>query len=227
MRKLDEQFSVERLGKEVLISFSCGKDSIAAWLACREQFDCRAYYMYLVPGLEFVEDNLAYYERFFGQRIIRMPHPSLYRWLGTLAFQAPDRLCVIERAGLPRPTYDDVSDAVSGDLGKDYRLWTASGVRQADSPIRRMHFKKKGPFSEKRKIFYPVWDWLKEDMLTCFLESGVKLPRDYDLFGRSFDGLDFQYVSKIKRAHPRDYARILEWFPFVDMEIYRYERWGF
>ena len=48
---------------KALLSFSCGKDSWAAWLSAREYFDFTPYYLYLVPGLEFVEDYLAYAER--------------------------------------------------------------------------------------------------------------------------------------------------------------------
>ena len=41
---------------KALLSFSCGKDSWAAWLSARDYFDFTPYYLYLVPGLEFVED---------------------------------------------------------------------------------------------------------------------------------------------------------------------------
>lgn len=40
----------------VLLSFSMGKDSIAAWLAIRDKFErIEPYYLYLIPGLEFID----------------------------------------------------------------------------------------------------------------------------------------------------------------------------
>lgn len=82
---------------ETLLAFSTGKDAIAAWLALREKFDAvHPYYLYLVPGLEFVEESLDYYERFFGTKIVRLPHPSLHRWLNSFTFQPPERVAVIK-----------------------------------------------------------------------------------------------------------------------------------
>ena len=69
-------------GRPVLLSFSCGKDSIAAWIALEEGgVEVAPVYMYCVPPgtLSLVEDDLAYFERAFGARIRRYPHESYYR----------------------------------------------------------------------------------------------------------------------------------------------------
>src|SRR5688572_24914779 len=72
-----------------LLAFSTGKDSIGAYIKLRRHFsDIIPFYLYLVPGLSFVEESLQYYESIMGRRIIRLPHPSLYRWLNALVFQA-------------------------------------------------------------------------------------------------------------------------------------------
>lgn len=53
-----------------LLAFSCGKDAVAAWLAIREHFDeVVPYYLYLVPALDFVNESIDYYERYFGTKI--------------------------------------------------------------------------------------------------------------------------------------------------------------
>src|SRR5688500_4971874 len=73
-----------------LLAFSTGKDSIGAYIQLRRHFtDIIPFYLYLVPDLEFVEESLTYYESIMGRRILRLPHPSLYRWLNNLVFQAP------------------------------------------------------------------------------------------------------------------------------------------
>jgi hypothetical protein len=46
----------ENGNKTCILSFSCGKDAIAAWLELKRYFDnIVPVYMNLVPGLEFVE----------------------------------------------------------------------------------------------------------------------------------------------------------------------------
>ena len=85
--------------QDTLLAFSAGKDAIAAWLAIRPHFErVIPYYLYLVPGLEFVEESLAFYERFFGAKIARLPHSRLYdrRWRrARLSYLAAHPLCVM------------------------------------------------------------------------------------------------------------------------------------
>lgn len=208
---------------ETLLAFSTGKDAIAAWLAIREHFDAvHPYYLYLVPGLEFVEESLAYYERFFGQRIVRLPHPSLHRWLNSGTFQPPERMAVIRQAGLPWHDYTDIRKVMIEDLGLQADMLVADGVRAADSPMRRVAIKRHGPISLRQGRYHPIWDWLKADLVACFRRSGVRLPVDYALFGRSFDGLDARFLVPLKSKRPADYRRVLEWFPLAEVEVWRH-----
>src|ERR1700756_266835 len=79
-------------GDTAILGFSTGKDALAAYLALRPVFErVMLYYLYLVPGLEFVEDSLRYFEQALGTTILRLPHPSLYRMLRNLVFQPPER----------------------------------------------------------------------------------------------------------------------------------------
>lgn len=210
---------------ETLLAFSTGKDAIAAWLAIREHFETvHPYYLYLVPGLEFVEESLDYYERFFGVRIRRLPHPSLHRWLNSFTFQPPERCAVIDQAGLPEHDYSDIRNVMIEDLRLDPGMLVADGVRAADSPMRRIAIKRHGPISIKQGRYHPIWDWRKADLVECFRRSGVRLPVDYVMFGRSFDGLDARFLVPLKRHRPDDYRRVLSWFPLAEIETYRWER---
>lgn len=210
---------------QTMLAFSAGKDAIAAWLAIRDSFETvHPYYLYLVPNLEFVEESLDYYEKFFGQRIRRLPHPSLHRWLNTLTFQVPENCCVIEQAKLPMHTYRDIRQVMIEDCGLSDKALVADGVRAADSPIRRIAIKTHGPISYSQGRYHPIWDWKKADLVECFRKSGVKLPVDYTLFGRSFDGLDLRFLLPLKRHRPSDYRKILEWFPLAELEVFRWER---
>jgi hypothetical protein len=56
------------------------------------------------------------------------------------------------------------------------------------------------------------------------IEHKCKLPIDYHLFGRSFDGMDYRFLKPIKDNFPKDFEKILEWFPLADLEIFRAEK---
>lgn len=209
----------------ILLAFSCGKDSIAAWLAVQDHFPrIVPFYMYLIPRLEFVEESLTYFESFFGCHIIRVPHPSLYRMLNALVDQPPERIRLIEAARLPEFDYDQMTDLIVKDQKLPKDTWVANGVRAADSPNRRAAINKYGPINWKRRNFSPVWDLKKDDLLALFEQHQVKLPVDYELFGRSFDGIDHRFLTPLRQHRPKDYQTILDWFPLSFLDTWRYAK---
>jgi len=226
IQKLSGEQVIAKIHEEtdtVMLSFSGGKDSIGAWLALAPHFRVIPYYLYLVPDLSFVNKSLKYYEGFFGQKIIQLPHPSCCRLLRNMVFQPPENCLAIENSGMPQPDYDDQMKLAAKMAGLK-NPWVATGLRAADSPLRRIAITKRGAINHNQRKFYPVWDWNKERLLTELKKSGVKLPIDYKLFGRSFDGLDYRFLKPIKDNLPEDYKKILELFPLAELEIYRRER---
>ncbi len=209
-----------------LLSFSCGKDSIGAWLQLRRHFtEIVPVYFYSVPGLEFVEEGVSYFERFFGTRIVRLPHPSFIRFLNNFTFQAPQNCAVIDKVNPPYHwDYTYITNGLQDKFFEgDRNVLTAVGVRAVDSPMRMTAMKKYGPVTLSQFKFMPIYDWNKARLVEELKASGVKLPVDYQMFGRSFDGLDYRFLVEIKRRFPRDYARILEFFPLAELEIFRME----
>ncbi len=212
----------EQTAGRVILSFSGGKDSIGAWLQLRRYFnEIVPVYLYLVPRLSFVEEDLAYYEQVFGQHIMRMPHPSLYRWLNNLVFQAPEHIRPIMEARLWEFDYESVAELIRLNRGLPLETLAASGVRAVDSPYRWAAIKQHGPINEGKRKFYPVYDWRKERLLTEIREAGIKLGVQYKLFGRTFDGLDFRFLKPIRDNYPEDYDRILEFFPLAELSLRR------
>ena len=151
-------------GPRTILSFSRGKDSIAAYLAIRDHFeDVVPYHLYSVPGLSFVDESLDFYERqVFKRKIWNIPHPSFFRMLNHYIFESPGNAAVIQAAKLPDFTYLDVHDWVCKGEGLKPDVLVASGVRAADSPIRRVAFTTHGVISRNQRQYYPVWDWNKE-----------------------------------------------------------------
>jgi len=209
-------------GDPVLLAFSCGKDSIAAWLALRDAGvkTIIPYYMQYVPGLRFVEDALAYYEDVFATRILRVTHPSLYRWLNNLVFQPPERCATIEAAHLPMFEYEDVIREIRTEHHCP-AAWVADGVRANDSIMRRLSFTKHGIWRARNRKVSPIWDWSVAEVRGAIARAGVNLPPDYEWFGRSFDGIDYRFLKPLSVYAPEDYQRVLDWFPLADLELFR------
>lgn len=214
---------IRKTQKDTLLAFSGGKDAVAAWLTIRPYFEnVIPVYMYIVPCLSFIEESLEYYENFFETKIIRMPHPSLIRWLNGNVFRPPEQVLVVEQAELPEITYEDVFAAVREEKGLKKNVFYATGVRAADSPMRRIAISRYGAISQEQMKYHPVWDLKKSDLLDLFKKHNVKLSKEYKYFGRTFDGLDIRFIKPLKDHFPEDYKKVLEWFPFVELELRRF-----
>lgn len=212
----------EERGARHLIAFSRGKDALAAYLVAREHgLELCAFHMHLVPGLEFVAENLDYYRRALGIEIVDIPHPSLARMLDAAVFQPFHRLQDLDRA--PKElSYPEVYSVMRRHYGLPDGALTASGVRACDSIIRRISFQKGGHVRLKSQTFYPVWNYNKAATMDVIARSGIQLAVDYELFGRSFDGIDYRFLAPLAKHRPADYRRILEWFPLAEMELFRH-----
>ena len=90
--------------------------------------------------------------------------------------------------------------------------------------MRRLAISKHGPITQKKLKFHAVWDYSVEEVRRVISESGIALPVDYKLFGRTFDGLDYRFLGPIIENFPDDYQRIKAFFPLVEAEIFRYEK---
>ncbi len=210
----------------ILLSFSLGKDSIAAWITMREVFDTGIIplYRYIVPGLSFIEESIDYFERYFKTRIIQLPHPATYRMFNNGVFQYPWNMAVIQACGFLEPTYQQVNEAACEIVGADYKkAVNAVGVRASDSAIRTVAVRRHGVIIRSKQTFYPIWDWTMDDIVEAIQKHKVKLPVDYRMFGRSFDGLYWRYVIPIKQHYPKDYDLLCRYFPQLDAEIARYQ----
>lgn len=211
-------------GEPILVSFSCGKDAIAAELALRDAgVETRLVHLYLIPGLDFIRRDIEQLQEALGKPIAQYPHPSLYRWLNNFIYQPPARIPIIEAADLPTPTYAQMWDYIREDLGLARGTLVADGVRAADSIVRRGSFVKYGLLKPSGRKVSPVADWLKAEVMGRIEAEGIQLPIDYEWFGRSFDGIDYRFIEPLSRLAPDDYQRVLDWFPLAELEIIRHQ----
>lgn len=216
---------IRTLTPKALVSFSRGKDSLASYLRMRDVFDeVVPYHYYVVPGLEFVEESLAYYEQKIGRRILRFPSPGLARLVNNLVYQPPDRIERIRWMDMYEFSHDQMQEAACESAGLDYKTaYNGVGVRSKDPAMRAMVIRKHGAVNHTRRTFYPIFDYDKEQVLAEIKRAGWKLPIDYRYFSASFDGLYIKFMYPLKLYFPKDYQRILDWFPLLELEVLRYE----
>lgn len=224
--QLCKRLAAEHKGVAVL-SFSMGKDSIASYIQMRKYFD-KVYpvFLYMVPGLEFQQEQIAYYEKQIGERIQQFPNPGFYKQLNCFMYQSLENLDVIWDADLYEAEYDDIFALAKMDLNISQDTYTGVGNRMSDSLNRRTSIIKYGPFNLKRKQFFPVFDWTTSEVVEAIRESGIRLPIDYKIWGRSFDGFDFRFLDGLKTHFPNDFRKVQEVFPLVDLELIRFQQFS-
>ena len=215
----------DMFGTTIILKFSRGKDSIAAWLQCRRYFKIIIpVFQYLIPHMKFEDDSLDYYEQYFGTRIVRVPHPSLYRMLNNWVFQShPYQLEFIEEYNLVNFDYEDLLSNVKEDYKLPEETYTAIGLRVADNLVRRTSIRKNGAYNPKTHTFYPIYDWSMDKLIDAIKAEKVYLPIDYKLIGKSFDGFQATFVQNIKKSLPDDFERIKKFFPLVEADMWRHE----
>lgn len=214
----------DKYNGKALLRFSCGKDAIGSWLQMRKYFtEIIPVYHYGVPGLGFVERSLKYYEDFFGHKIFRVPNRHLFSQLNAGLYQTKESWEHVQKCNLAEFDNDDINDYIKEDLGLNINILTGLGVRAFDGLNRQRSIKKHGGVNENRKTFLPVYDWDIERLVSEIKKSGVKLPVDYKIWGKSFDGFDYRFIKPLRDNFPEDYEKIKELFPLIDVEIKRFE----
>jgi 3'-phosphoadenosine 5'-phosphosulfate sulfotransferase (PAPS reductase)/FAD synthetase len=209
----------------IMLSFSSGKDSIGCYLNMRRAGyeNIVLVFLYRVPDLEFQEISLRYYEQLWNTKIVRLPHPAFYKQLWGFMYQPPSHLDIIEDHGFEPFSYDQVFAAAKLDRGLDMETWVGTGVRMADSIMRRTSIKKHGAVNYNRRQFFPIYDFSLADVIGVIKSDGVKLPIDYRIWGRSFDGFDYRFIEPLKKWFPADYEKIRAYFPLIEIELKRFK----
>lgn len=210
--------------KKVTVGFSTGKDSVAVTtILINAGIEVIPYFFYHIPDLDFVEENIRLYEKTFGFEVIRMPHPMLYDYLRHQDFQPPKMIDYLSEIEFPKMHFSDLVDIHLASIGDSNKYYDAVGERAAESFNRRMVFKTRGFINEAEKKFYPIADWKKDDVLSYLKKNNIPLTKDYGIWNRSFDGLKYQFLFGVKKNYPNDWKKILEYFPLIELELFRYE----
>jgi hypothetical protein len=208
--------------RKVTIGFSTGKDSVVGLdMLIKAGIEPIPIYFYCVPDLTFINNNIKMYEEHFGIRVIKLPHPMLYDYIDNASWQPLDR-------GKSIPSYSKITFA---ELTKGYLMcmqikdveYDCNCMKMADSLNRRLLLRKLPDIEEKKKIIYLTKYLTNTDCFNYIKTNNIPLTRDYEIWGRSWDGLKYDYSMGVKKFYPEDYEKIKEMFPLIDAEILRYK----
>lgn len=203
-----------------ILGFSAGKDSIGCWLQLRRHFRrVVPFYLYYVPGISFIEDSLAYYEDFFGCRIARFPHPALFNIIDNFIYQPPERKTLFDELKIHRDL--KVSHIVEYLRHDAPHALLAEGAKISDSLRRALTIKAHGSLYPHKHKFLPIFDWNDARLERELRDAKVKLPADYLMFVRTWEGARFAQMEPLREHSPADYAQLLRWMPLSELEFVR------
>ncbi len=226
--------------REVLVSYSAGKDSMVALDLCSQHFDrVEAFFMYMIPGLSFQEHTLADAERRYGIKILRLPDKRLCDQLRYANLRNP----TAQTSKLPAITYRQVAHVARKHFGIN---WIASGEQSAESLSRQGMIRGCGTISDdaevpewlsakkdstfngidrKRGYIYPLGFWRPQDVLSYLSQNRIPLPYEYSILGTgaSFGGIRMEHLWPVSQHLPDDFAKIKKLFPLCEAELLRWK----
>ena len=101
------------------------------------------------------------------------------------------------------------------------RLSRPPGCAPPTASRRRTVISRHGPITVSKHTFHPIWDWKKARLLEEIERAGLKLPVDYLIWGRTFDGIGARFTIPLRETFPDDYALACAYFPHIPADIER------
>lgn len=217
-RELCEE--IAQLTDTVILGYSRGKDTIAAYLWLK-QFFPRIITFYNDPlpigTLGIVERSIRYQEEKLGIEIERVYDDSLMLSLGNLIYQHVELEDALDALEFHKHAYD--RNVVVELLRAKHRIpnaWVAWGISMLDSPFRRCQNKLRVGFVAEKKAFYPLMDWSRQQIIQTVEDAGVLLGEEYRLANRSIGGaLNGKHLDRMLEQYPDDFKRLEDVYPLI------------
>ncbi len=218
--------------RRVLLQYSTGKDSCAAWLALRERgFEVVPLFKEIFRGLSFFERPIAAHEKFFGTEVHIVPNKlmmfdtiNFYNDqidLAKFGLDLKDKVAFQAKSKSYRTRYNNLFvDKMLEEFRCDVCV---IGTKASDSLHRRTHFKVDGPYLPRERLFSLVWRLKKSAPFQMMIEAGMPIPSYYLCMGRSPEFNLPHEMSFIKRFYPEDYEVLRALLKGLDAYVARYE----
>src|SRR5216117_3489005 len=220
MNKLQETLDILTRAYEkstgVVVAFSGGKDSLCVMDLCVRTFArVEAFYMYLVPGLDVIEQQLEAARARWGVTVRQYPHWAMHGAIRNGVFcnnhHRHDRL--------PEWKLHDVYALAMAETGIPF---IATGAKRADSLWRRKMLKSWG---DRADVIYPCIGWNTFDILSYLRAREIPIP---DGSGCTASGIDLTTpeLLYLHDHHPAEFDRLCRYFPYARAVVYRREWYG-
>lgn len=208
----------------VIVGFSGGKDAVVTLDLCRKFFPrVESYFLYLIPGLEFQENYLQFFERKYGLTIHRMPSPALADWLRGGGYRLPSSLAQKTR----KIKLIDIQNHLRLKTGIE---WFATGEKCIDSIERNAMIRRVRGVDPKRRILWPCAYWNDSAIFNHLKQHNIPLPPDYRFSAgenykpRSFGSMGPTELDFIRRHFPADYQKIIDMFPLLPANLLKRQK---
>ena len=209
-----------RYSPSVLVGLSGGKDSLATLELCLAAFShVEAFLMEMVPGLECERGPVAAAARRAHVELHCVPHWHLSHYLKTGVFAPRCR-------GLGRFRNVRQRDVEALLRKRTGIQWVAYGHRMDDGASRRFYLRKRGVIDWQHLRLAPLYDWRTREVLQFLRAHKISPPpARYGTAGRRVTGFDLteRCLSWLRDNHPKDYQRVLEFFPDAHAVVIRKE----
>lgn len=201
--------------RSVIVGFSGGKDAIVTLDLCKQNFErVEAYFLYIIPGLDFQERYLTYCERKFDVKIQRLPSPTISAWMREGGYRMPSASALNSR----KIKRIDIENYLRKKLSIE---WFATGEKCIDSIERNAMIRKMRGVDPKRRQIWPCAYWNNSMIYNHIKRAGIILPPDYRFsegeryMARSFGSMGPTELAFIKKTYPSDYQKIITMFPLL------------
>lgn len=200
----------------VCVAFSGGKDSMVVLDICARTFSrVEAFFMYLVPGLDCIEELLDSARKRYGITIRQYPH-WLVRDYISRGMYCPNSW---KHDELPPWKLRDIYTLARHEAGT---LKLATGAKKDDGMWRRKFM---GATKSWTDIIYPLTGWSKYDVLGYLAAKGLRPP---DAARGDAAGIDLNIKTLLwlHDKHPGDFRKICDVFPYAEAVVYRRKWYG-
>lgn len=193
----------------ILVSYSGGKDSLIVLDMCAKTFKrVVCFYMYIVPGISVVEQQISFARERYGVEVVQYPHWALSRWFKQGIYcNASYKL-----DNIPDLKPNDIYALARNDTG----FWlVATGQKRSDTMWRRRNLS-----SETPGVTHPLKDWNKYEVMAYCKLHNLPLP---DAAAGNVSGIDLseRTLLWLHDKHPDDFKKFLKIFPFAEVPVYR------